>query len=198
MKPAGRKGSKRIDGGGNSLADTPARGDPTARLAGGYGPHALGVAVSRVAAPIVAKRGGGLLARLKSEWRMILGAEWAARSWPTALSRDGVLTLRIDSAAAALDLQHRTPLAIERINLYLGRAAIGRLKLVQGPLPLPPASNPPARRVLDPGAAEALAKQLSDVAEPELRAALARLGRAILAEPEPGAEGGVAPKDDPD
>ena len=56
-------------------------------------------------------------------------------SWPATLGRDGVLKLRA-APGAALELQHRAPLIIERINLFFGRAAVTRLALVQGPLPL--------------------------------------------------------------
>lgn len=139
--------------------------------------RAVGVDVSRLAAPILAKRGGGVLVRLKAQWAAIVGHEWAAAAWPTALGRDGVLKLRT-VPTAALELQHRAPLLIERINLYFGRPVVTRLTQVQGSLPLAaaaPAPLPP----LAAGEAEALDRQLSGIADPELRAALARLGRAV-------------------
>ena len=97
--------------------------------------RAVGVAVSKLAAPIITRRGGGILVRLKADWAAIVGQDWAEVSWPTALGRDGVLRLRATSGAA-LDLQHRAPLMIERINLFFGRSVVTRLALVQGPLPL--------------------------------------------------------------
>ena len=51
--------------------------------------RAVGVTVSKLAAPIVAKRGGGILVRLKAEWAEIVGANWAGVAWPSALGRDG-------------------------------------------------------------------------------------------------------------
>src|SRR5436305_7199749 len=77
--------------------------------------RAVGVAVSKLAVPILTRRGGGILVRLKAEWTPIVGSEWAEVSWPTRLGRDGVLKLRA-APGAALDLQHRAPLIIERIN----------------------------------------------------------------------------------
>ena len=74
----------------------------------GHGFRAVGVAVSKLGAPIVGKRGGGLLVRLKTDWPAIVGADWAAVSWPTAVARDGCLKLRT-TPAAALELQHRAP-----------------------------------------------------------------------------------------
>jgi len=141
--------------------------------------RAVGVAVSKLAAPIVAKRGGGTLVRLKAEWATIIGADWAAVTWPSALGRDGVLKLRATSTAA-LELQHRAPLLIERINLFFGRSVVTRLVLVQGLLPL---DSPPREPVVPKLAAdqvEVLGEQLSGIADPELRAALGRLGHAVI------------------
>jgi hypothetical protein len=146
----------------------------------GQGFRAVGVAVSKLGAPIVAKRGGGLLVRVKTNWPAIVGADWAAVSWPTALARDGSLKLRVGSGAA-LELQHRAPLMIERINVFFGRPAVTRLILVQGPLPLAAASSGPALAPLAAGEAAALDERLRDIGDPELRGALARLGRALIA-----------------
>jgi hypothetical protein len=143
------------------------------------GLRAVGGAAARVAGPIVARRGGGILGRLKAEWRAIAGDALADLSWPEALGRDGALKLRV-APHAALELQHRTPLLIERINLYFGHAVVVRIVLLQGPLPL--AAAPPAMRPADsPGAAEAAAldARLADIADPALRKALAALGRLV-------------------
>jgi hypothetical protein len=141
--------------------------------------RAVGVATSKLALPIIAKRGGGILTRLKAQWVAIVGPDWAGVTWPTALGRDGVLKLRAASGAA-LEIQHRAPLLIERINLFLGRPEITRLALVQGPLPLALPPTRPLLRPLAPGEIKALDKRLSDVTEPELRDALARLGKAMI------------------
>jgi len=53
------------------------------------------------------------------------------------------------------------------------------LTLVQAPLPLSPARGGPTIRTLTPSEAEALDARLCEVADLELRAALARLGRAV-------------------
>jgi hypothetical protein len=141
--------------------------------------RAVGVAVSKLAAPIVAKRGGGILVRLKTEWAAIIGADWASVTWPSALGRDGVLKL-LAASMAALELQHRAPLLIERINLFFGRSVVNRLVLVQGPLPLDsPPSNPPVP-TLAAGDVAALGERLSGITDPELRAALGRLGDAVI------------------
>ena len=143
-----------------------------------WGFLAVGVAVSKLTVPIVTRRGGGTLVRLKAEWAAIVGPDWAEVSWPATLGRDGVLKLRA-APGAALELQHRAPLIIERINLFFGRAAITRLALVQGPLPLASGFGRRVIRPLSQDEAEALDQRLSEIADPDLRAALAQLGRAV-------------------
>jgi hypothetical protein len=141
--------------------------------------RAAGANLARIVGPIVARHGGGILVRLKSEWTAIVGPEIGAATWPEALARGGTLKLRV-APAKALELQHRAPLVIERVNLFFGRDAVTRLSLVQGPLPLAaPAPQQPARAI---GAREAAAldQQLAGIANPELRDALARLGRRVI------------------
>lgn len=150
--------------------------DSASEMRGGM--RALGVTVSKLAAPIVAGRAGGILVRLKAEWAAIVGRDWAEVTWPSKLDRDGVLRLRTTSGAA-LELQHRAPLIIERINLFFGRQVAARLALVQGPLPLALGPGRPIMRPLAPSEAQALDERVSTVSDPELRAALARLGRAM-------------------
>ncbi len=145
----------------------------------GRGFRAIGLAASKLGTPILGKRGGGLLVRLKGDWPAIVGAEWADQTWPAALGRDGGLQLRT-LPAAALEVQHRAPLLIDRINAFVGRPAVTRLRLVQGPLPLPRPARAPKSPVLSADAAARIEVQLRDIADPELRAALARLGRAVI------------------
>ena len=142
------------------------------------GLRAVGVAVSKITVPIIARRGGGILVRLKSEWLAIAGPDWAEVSWPTALGRDGVLKLRA-TPGVALELQHRAPLLIERINLFFGRSVVTRIALMQGPLPLRPPPSKPLICPLSEGEAKLLDRRLSEIGDPNLRAALTRLGRAV-------------------
>ena len=145
------------------------------------GMRAAGIAAARLAAPIVAKRGGGVLARLKLGWGEIVGAALAAVTWPEALGRDGALKLRV-APGVGLELQHRAPLVMERINLFFGRAVVTRLALIQAPLPLPARPRPPAPAPLAVEEAAALDARLDQIGDPELRAALAALGRLVLAD----------------
>ena len=141
--------------------------------------RAAGLAGSRLATPITAGRGGGVLARMKAEWAAIAGPEIAAVSWPNALGRGGVLRL-LAAPAQALELQHRTPLLLERINLFFGRPVATRIALVQGPLPLRAIPSRPRFAPLAAPDAAALERQLAAVEDTELRAALTGLGHAVI------------------
>ncbi len=96
-------------------------------------------------------------------WDEIAGRETARLARPVKLTEGpsgGVLTLRAEPGAA-LFLQHETRALTERINAYLGRPAIAKLRFVQGPLtprpvhrkrpvPAPPATSDPANRFNGP------------------------------------------------
>lgn len=77
-------------------------------------------------------------------WVEIAGAEVARIARPVRFSaKDGTLTL-LAEPAAALFLGHESRALAGRINAYLGRPAVTRLKFVQGKLTLrPPAPVPP-------------------------------------------------------
>jgi hypothetical protein len=141
--------------------------------------RAAGANLVRIVGPIVARHGGGILVRLKAEWATIVGPALAAATWPEALARGGTLKLRV-APAKALELQHRSPLVLERVNLFFGREVATRLALVQGPLPLPAPTPPPPTSPLGPREAAALDRQLANIASPELRDALAGLGRRVI------------------
>ena len=143
----------------------------------------VGEAASRIVAPIVARGGGGVLARLKLEWSAVAGAELAAHTWPEKLGRDGALKLRV-APGFALDLQHRASRVVDRINIFFGRDAVTRLVLVQGTLPLTSAakagSGSPAPAPPPTGEESGIVdSRLAEIDDPELRAALAGLGDLV-------------------
>lgn len=70
-------------------------------------------------------------------WGEIAGSETAALAQPVSLKEGpsgGVLTLKAEPGAAVY-LQHDSPALCARINSYLGRQAVTRLRFVQGALP---------------------------------------------------------------
>ena len=99
---------------------------------------------------------------------------------------DGPVHLRVqggDDAAVrvegpiALEIQHLSPVILERVNRFLGWQALGRVRLRQAPLRR--GSTSMSQQRLDPESIAHVAAGLSDIADPKLRDALARLGAAI-------------------
>lgn len=146
--------------------------------------RAVGQELPRIAGRVLGKRGLGE-AQLVAEWSAIVGPELSAETLPVKLSfaaggrKNGTLKLRVTSAAA-LAVQHREPLILERINGFFGYAAVAQLALIQGPLPERGAARPPPPRPLTPGETEALGERLAQVPDSGLKSALHRLGSAIL------------------
>ena len=73
-------------------------------------------------------------ASILTQWSDIVGDELAARSCPEKVSREGVLTLRVEGSFA-LEFQYKEPQLLERIATHFGYRAITRISLRQGPMP---------------------------------------------------------------
>jgi hypothetical protein len=110
-------------------------------------------------------------------WSEIAGLEVARIAQPIRLSEGpsgGVLTLRAEPGAA-LFLQHESRALCERINAFLGSAAVSKLRFVQGPL-----ARKPVRKPGHPKSGQLAAEDPAHrCAAPEsLKTALLRLARA--------------------
>jgi protein-disulfide isomerase len=149
-------------------------GGLTQRLASGLAPKGKGR--TRAVAPLV---------RLKAQWPAIVGPEIARVSEPDALlagrgakSAGAALRLRV-AGAAALELQHRSAQIVERVNGHFGHRLIDDIRLVRGVIsakagPIKPPT--PDRTTM-----EQIERRVADVKDPDLKAALARLGGRISA-----------------
>ena len=138
----------------------------------------------------ILEKGGRDYAALVTDWAQIMGPSLAASSMPEKLSQSrntgartgesggAVLTIRV-TGGAAMEIQHREPQLIERINAYLGHRAVTRLKLVQGPLPAARRRGmvPPAP--LTPTESQAIDSAVAGVADSDLQGRLARFGRSL-------------------
>jgi hypothetical protein len=156
--------------------------DTTARLA--RGPVAVATLVRRLTKPALGARGlAG--ADLLAHWPAIVGPELAALATPQALKRahgggsdGGTLALRVASPAAATVLQLKGPQIVERINRYFGYRAVARLQPVPGGS-LAPRAAAVAVPQADPAEVAAVAETVAGIADPDLKAALIRLGAAV-------------------
>jgi hypothetical protein len=146
------------------------------------GLRALGAEIPRIAGAALGKRGFGE-AQLITQWEAVIGQDLAEKlsperiSFPRGERRNGTLRLRVASAFAT-EAQHLEPVLLERINAFFGYGAVARLALVQGP-PLNAKPAPPRLRKLSVEEQRAIDARVAGVADPELRAALSRLGAAV-------------------
>ncbi len=135
-------------------------------------------------------------AALITDWPAIAGRELAAYTaperlkWPrgpapeseegadgTGKGRPGAtLVLRVDGGRS-LEVQHSARQIIERINAYFGYAAVRELRVVQAPLTSQGVGPRPAPRPVP----SPLTHEVAGVADPALRAALAKLGAGVRA-----------------
>lgn len=183
--------TERTPSGPSSDRPAPTRAVAAGRRSGwrlGFSP--LAATVAELAVPLLGRR-GLVEGRLMIEWPLIVGEQLAARARPEKLAsrqrgEDGAaLQVRVASGAAALELQHAAPQVIERINRYFGFRVVGRLRLVRGPLPAilsappPPAPPPP----LAPEAQAKVEAAIAGIEDPQLKQALAALGRRLYAGP---------------
>jgi hypothetical protein len=122
---------------------------------------------------------------LVTRWPDIVGAEIAAHSepekiqWARAVGGDlpepGTLVLRVEGPTS-IEIQHQSAQVLERVNRFFGWQAVGALRLRQAPLTRRERPSPPP---VDGETQERIAATLTDIADDDLRAALARLGAAV-------------------
>jgi len=146
------------------------------------GLRAIAAEIPRIAGAALGKRGFGE-AQLVTQWEAVIGAGLAEKLSPERLTfprgerRNGTLRLRVASAFAT-EAQHLEPVLIERINAFFGYGAVARLAFTQGPA-LTARPAPPPLRPLNAEEQRAIDARVAGVADPDLRAALARLGSAV-------------------
>lgn len=151
---------------------------------GGFGPQRLGRTLKAIAGKALGKDGLAFGALL-TDWPAIMGSRLAEQTGPLKLvfpagrRENAVLHIRVSSAAALL-VQHEEPQILERINAFMGWRAVARLKLVHAGPALPQKNYAPRPlKRLDPVKEAELAAATAPVDNPELRAVLERLGRAL-------------------
>jgi hypothetical protein len=129
---------------------------------------------------------GFAASEIVTHWADIAGPDIASHcepvkiEWPrrreAADDDPATLVLRVEGPCA-IEIQHQTAVIIARVNRFFGWPAIGRIALRQAPLMRRKTrAAPPA---LDPDAVRAETQRLSNIADEDLRGALARLGAAV-------------------
>jgi hypothetical protein len=137
-------------------------------------PPAAGKAAAQIMRPLWRQTSVGL-SEMKRRWADIVGEPFGSKTQPEKLA-GGTLTLRAPGALAPF-LQQQIPLLIERLRL--AGAEVKAVRLEQRALARPASNVHPARRLLSPEEDAALAQELDRIADPSLKSALLRLGRAV-------------------
>lgn len=114
------------------MSETPKR-----RWRGSTGmfPQPVGTVLNSLTAPIIRKH-GSVKARVFAQWPQIVGEELAAKCQPKTLTfpsqnkNNGKLTLAV-KPGFALEIQHSTPLILERLANFLGNRSVESIRIVQ-------------------------------------------------------------------
>ena len=146
--------------------------------------------VSRLVDPILAKK-AGMSSALVSSWPEIAGPRlaegtrpekliWAARRSDLDPFEPATLVVACEGALA-LRLQHEAGQLLQRIDVFFGYHAVGRLKIVQRAAPPSPRSRKPNLGELGPTDLKTIGEATARIENPRLKAALERFGESTLA-----------------
>lgn len=148
-----------------------------------HGLVAVGLPVAQITRPVFGRR-GFIHGALVMDWPAIVGPLLAAHTVPMGIQfprgerTGGQLSIKVSSSAFATQLQHLSPLVIDKVNGYFGWKAVDRLRLRHGPLPRLDRRQGGAPKPKEP-AAPLRSAALDRVEDPELRAALAGLAAGL-------------------
>ena len=131
----------------------------------------------------------GAISALVAVWPEAVGSAIAANAWPARIARDGTLHVATGSSAWAFELTHLEATVRARLREHLGDACPTRLRFATGRLPeqgRDPVENSEQALPRPSAAALAAAEAIAaPIADPGLRAAVARAAAASLAGAEP-------------
>jgi hypothetical protein len=136
-----------------------------------------------IAGPVFAKHGFAQ-AEVLSRWPEIVGADLAAFCvpekirWPRGANAQGGTLIVKATAGHALDVEQSIPLILERISQFLGHGSVQSVKVTPSHS-LPQVKKKPSQPAEAPAHIKAATQA---VADPDLQAALLRLGAAVSAE----------------
>ncbi|WP_417828991.1 DUF721 domain-containing protein [Thalassospira sp.] len=150
--------------------------------------------VGNLTRPLVRKR-GFFQTEIILHWGEIVGRDLEQYTMPLKYSpppkesiAGGTLLIRV-VGPVALELQHRMPQIIERVNSYFGYRAINKITMLQGDISRPERTVQRPTEVPEADIAPSRQADIEKIEDPHLREVLTRLGRHIA-----GASGGLRPK----
>lgn len=126
-----------------------------------------------------------------ANWKNIVGEDLAKYSLPQRIEfkvgsrNNGTLYLMAASGGFAMEIQHRTPLILEKINTFFGYQAVSKLKLIQNDGFI----NPETPAVYEDNLEKKLVTKeeqnyidsvTEDIQHKELKLSLQKLGKSIF------------------
>lgn len=128
-----------------------------------------------------------------TNWENIVGKDLSSASQPMRVDfkadsrRNGTLHLACENGANALELGHRTPYIIDRVNSFFGYQAVAHIKIHQGFKTNHIESKSKAthnneKKLVSEQEENYIKEVVSDIQSPDLRERLESLGKKILEE----------------
>lgn len=149
----------------------------------------MGALASKVLDPVMRKR-AGINLDLIAHWPEIVGEDRARLSRPRevkwskqASAEDAYVaaTLFVTCApAVALIVQHDTDAIRSKVNAFFGFEAVGRVVVEQGQVDLASTPKPQDKSAAQAAPSEHIKRQLERVEDPDLKAALTKMGRGVF------------------
>ena len=133
----------------------------------------------------VFRRQGFARHEIITRWTTIVGPSLGEHSQPERINfprgdrSGGTVFVRVEGAFA-LELQHRGPEILERLNTYFGYSAVEKIVIRQGPLLRQKAETKAEVRPLSPQEQESLDETVKPVRHDALKQALGRVGKRLL------------------
>ena len=140
--------------------------------------------VGNLTRPLVRKR-GFFQAEIILHWAEIVGRDLEQFTMPVKYNPPrgenaggGTLVIRV-TGPVAIELQHRMPQIIDRVNTYFGYRAVERIKMMQGDISRPERKVKRPENVPEGPIRETSEVDIAKIEDPHLREVLTRLGRRI-------------------
>ncbi len=150
------------------------------------GTRHAGSLVGKLTRQALGKRGFAH-ASIITDWALIVGEDLSRHTRPLKLvfpkgRRNGGTVHIQTSGPMALQLQHLSPLILERINNHFGYKAVEEIRLVQGAIAAAPGVKRvrPVRRDLSQSDRDRLQATTERIEDDEIRQRLERLGAAVF------------------
>lgn len=137
---------------------------------------------------------GAAWAGLITNWRDIAGPQLRDISlpekviWhggksasPSAKKLGGTLVLKV-AWGRALEVQYSIPQILDKISTYYGYQAITAIKIIQAEVEVAPPPTKPQLPPLQQDQRQLLDRQMQNIVEDDLKGALARLARGVMAQ----------------